>query len=94
LANRDGYSLTETVVLRKISSTNTVEVDSGETFEPAVAAMPCVLPPRRMRPDAHEGLLCDVLRIRGIAENAAGEPKHGRQMAKFWTLNTVKTYAC
>jgi hypothetical protein len=34
-----------------------------------------------MRPDAHEGLLCDVLRIPGIAENAAGELKHGRQMA-------------
>jgi len=33
-----------------------------------------------MRPDAHEGLLCDVLSFGGVAEDAAGNPKHGRQM--------------
>ena len=38
------------------------------------------LPARRVGPDPEHGFLRHVLGVGGIAENAAGEPEHGRQM--------------
>ena len=39
------------------------------------------LPARRMGPDAQHGFLRHVLGVGGVAEDAAGKPEHGRQMA-------------